>query len=109
MPDELDRILASEEHIEPSAMFAAKVMHAVRREASQPPPLPFPWKRAVPGFAAGAVLTVLMAIEHPSQVDATAVGAAWLDAAVRLGLGWLALALLLPLAACGIARRLTAK
>ena len=100
--DELDRILASEERIEPSAMFAAKVMQALRREASVPPPLPFPWKRAVPGFAVGAALTVLLAIEYPPPVTT-----AWMDAAVRFGLGWLALALLLPVAAWGIARRLT--
>lgn len=51
--DDLDRIL-SEEEIVPSSGFPAAVMDAVRREASTPPPIPFPWKRALPGLAIAA-------------------------------------------------------
>ena len=54
--NELDRIL-SEEEILPSAGFTVSVMQAVQREAAAPPPIPFPWKRALLGVAA-AVLTL---------------------------------------------------
>lgn len=60
MNDEFDRIM-SEEEILPSSGFAASVMEAVRREAAAPPPIPFPWKRALPGavFAAATLVGVL--------------------------------------------------
>jgi len=56
--DEIDRILAHEEELLPSSGFAASVMDAVRREAAVPPPIPFPWKRALPGLVAAAVALV---------------------------------------------------
>ena len=46
--DDIDRILCQHDEIVPSSGFAASVMDAVRREASAPPPIPFPWKRALP-------------------------------------------------------------
>src|SRR5215467_10118952 len=59
--DEFDRIMQQEE-ILPSSGFAASVMEAVRAEAAAPPPIPFPWKRALPGaiFAAATLLTILV-------------------------------------------------
>ncbi|MGB8128786.1 MAG: hypothetical protein WCG81_03255 [Candidatus Angelobacter sp.] len=61
MKNEFDRIM-SEEEILPSSGFAASVMDAVRREAAAPPPIPFPWKRALPGavFAAATLIVVLV-------------------------------------------------
>ena len=46
--DDIDGILCQHDEIVPSSGFAASVMDAVRREASAPPPIPFPWKRALP-------------------------------------------------------------
>jgi hypothetical protein len=47
------------ERVEPSAAFQARVMRHVRQQAATPPPIPFPWSRAlwialalVAGFAA---------------------------------------------------------
>jgi hypothetical protein len=47
------------EPVEPSAAFPARVMRRIRQEAATPPPIPFPWRRAlwialalVVGFAA---------------------------------------------------------
>jgi RNA polymerase sigma-70 factor, ECF subfamily len=57
--DELDRIL-SEEEILPSSGFAGAVMDAVRREATAPPPIAFPWKRAWPGLMAGGLTVALV-------------------------------------------------
>jgi hypothetical protein len=54
--EDLDRILASEEPLEPSSGFAASVMTRVREAAAEPPPLPFPWLRFVLGALVLAAL-----------------------------------------------------
>ncbi len=54
--DEFDRILSAERQIEPSAAFAADVMHAVASQGQAPPPIPFPWARVLSGIAACGVL-----------------------------------------------------
>ncbi len=51
--DEIDQILSRRDEILPSSGFAASVMEAVRREAAAPPPIAFPWKRALPGMVVG--------------------------------------------------------
>ena len=60
---EMDRILSKQDEILPSSGFTACVMEAVRREAAAPPPIPFPWKRALPfvGLAALALLSMVVA------------------------------------------------
>jgi len=61
--DEIDRILSGEDEILPSSGFAVSVMDAVRREAAAPPPIPFPWKRALPGLvAAGLALALALVV-----------------------------------------------
>jgi hypothetical protein len=57
-PDEIDRILAGADRLEPSSGFVRNVMDAVRRQASEPPPVRFPWLR----FAAGLLACGLMAL-----------------------------------------------
>lgn len=57
--DEIDHILSREDEILPSSGFAVSVMDAVRREAAAPPPIPFPWKRALPGLVAGGFVLAL--------------------------------------------------
>ncbi|HSS50049.1 MAG TPA: hypothetical protein VLX28_14020, partial [Thermoanaerobaculia bacterium] len=59
IPDDLDRILASEEPLLPSSGFAASVMEQVRETAAAPPPLPFPWLRFLLGLAAVSALAAL--------------------------------------------------
>jgi hypothetical protein len=46
----LDRILAGEEELVPTSGFLAAVMERVEDEAAAPAPLPFPWKRILPGM-----------------------------------------------------------
>jgi hypothetical protein len=46
----IDRILAGEDELVPSSGFSAAVMDRVRQEAAAPPPIPFPWKLALPGI-----------------------------------------------------------
>ena len=53
--DDLDQILSEEDDILPSSGFASSVMDAVRCEASAPPPIPFPWTRALPGLVGAGV------------------------------------------------------
>jgi hypothetical protein len=53
--NEIDRILSRRDEILPSSGFAASVMEAIRQESAVPPPLPFPWKRALPGIAIGGL------------------------------------------------------
>ena len=58
---ELNSILSREDEILPSSGFTVSVMDAVRREASAPPPIPFPWKRALPGLiVAGFALALIL-------------------------------------------------
>ncbi len=49
-PENLDRILGGEEELAPSSGFVSSVMDRVRQEAAVPEPIPFPWKRAMPGM-----------------------------------------------------------
>jgi len=50
----IDAILAGEEDLVPSSGFLSSVMEQVQEEANVPPPIPFPWRRAVPGIALAA-------------------------------------------------------
>ena len=52
--DAIDRILATDEEITPSSGFMAAVMGRVREEAATPTPIPFPWRRAIPGVVLAA-------------------------------------------------------
>ncbi|MGO9337228.1 MAG: hypothetical protein ACLPY1_06940 [Terracidiphilus sp.] len=58
-----ESILASEEPIAPSSGFLAGVMERVKEESAIPAPIPFPWKRALPGFVLVAGLLGWGAVE----------------------------------------------
>ncbi|HTR26098.1 MAG TPA: hypothetical protein VMI10_19140 [Terriglobales bacterium] len=120
--DELDRILSKQDDIQPSSGFAASVMESVRDEASAPPPIPFPWKRALPvllvavlmlaGLAAAGVVTIVQL----SHVAATSEGAsslwdllpAYAHGSAGAGLGWTAAALLAAFVSVKLSMRLGA-
>lgn len=66
---EIAHALASQrDSILPSSGFSASVMAAIAHDASAPAPIPFPWKRAVPGFAAIAVALALLIATLASMV-----------------------------------------
>ena len=102
--DDLDRILSSnKDDILPSSGLVGSVMEAIRSEAATPPPIPFPWKRALPGLAAAGVALVcllylvMVQVLHGAFVVALTadVPAGWtpiIDTA-----GWSVLALLVSL------------
>jgi hypothetical protein len=102
---DVNRILSRRDEILPSSGFVNSVMEAVHQEASAPPPIPFPWKRAVPfvilGVAALALLVAVAVIlvSHGSggtggrDVTVTPMlGVPW-DGSIASGLRWTVLAL----------------
>ncbi len=62
MNDDLNRAFLADDDIVPSSGFTALVMAAVRAQAATPPPIPFPWARAVP-MAIGAVLVLVVFVD----------------------------------------------
>jgi len=105
-PERLERILAAEDPIEPSSSFGRNVMAAVRREAAEPAPLPFPWPRFMVGLAACVVMaaaaaTVLLRIDVLLPDVVTAFAGAWPT------LGYAALALIGSLALTRLPRVFT--
>jgi hypothetical protein len=118
MTDEIDRILLHEEEILPSSGFAVSVMEAVRREAAAPQPIPFPWKRALPGLilAGGALIAVVVgtvigmtyAFRQPSAVNVPFSWIPWATSILpgaRPEAAWLAGTLLATLASVAISFR----
>jgi len=99
--DDIDRVLSNEDSIVPSSGFAASVMEAVRRDAETPAPIPFPWKRALPGLVScvGALITLLVVVfsrtgrgtELSNGLDRM------VHTANNAGAGWIALALVVSL------------
>jgi hypothetical protein len=65
--DNLDvALLATADAIQPSSGFTTSVMNAVREQALAPLPIPFPWKRTLPGaIAVVGCLAYLLA--HPGS------------------------------------------
>ena len=45
-------------------------MERVETEAAAPPPIPFPWKRALPGFVLAVAVMVWAAVEMARSVKA---------------------------------------
>jgi hypothetical protein len=116
--DELDHILAGDPAIHPSSEFTASVMAAIRREASAPAPLAFPWRSALPGLvASGLLLAVLLqqAFLQPGITSAR-FSPPWLpvfvqvlETAKRLGVHWILFAILLSFASMQLSARLAAR
>lgn len=116
--DDLDRTLSKDQEIIPSSGFVNSVMDSVRREALTPGPIPFPWKRALPGLASIVLSLVLLliaggalftrGIAAPSQP--LVLPFAYdriLETARAIRAGWIVLALLLSLASTKLSIRFT--
>ena len=85
MNDDLGRALSNEPEIEPSRHFTRAVMAAVARAEAEPPPLAFPWRRALPGMVvvAAAAVLVVSGVVSPSGAVAAPPGADELGALIR--------------------------
>ncbi len=114
MNDEIiDRILADEDELVPSSGFAASVMDRIRDEAAVPPPIPFPWRRIVPGIVLGSdglgwgaveLTRLAIAAAHHPQPVAVHIASAILQP--MQDIGWIALSLGIALVAWLGSRRL---
>lgn len=123
---EIDRILSAQfsarDEILPSSGFTASVMDAVRREASAPPPIPFPWKRALPGIVVATFVLVLVIVVGIATLVQAARGKlalgpstfswslpipAW-QGTVNSIVGWTALALVVAFVSVKLSMRLAA-
>jgi len=114
----IEEILSSEEELMPSSGFLSAVMERVSEEAAAPPPIPFPWKRALPGMALiagvfgwGAVELVRRATAAGGAVlphagaDTTIAFAAMLHLPFQ-GAGWVALSLAIAWLSWALARKM---
>lgn len=73
---DLDAALGTEAAgILPSSGFADNVMTAIYREVNAPAPIPFPWKRAVPGLIAGLAAIALLCALMPSILHTISISA----------------------------------
>ncbi len=102
---EIEGILATEEELVPSSGFLAATMERVMQEAAMPAPMPFPWKRTLPGililvviFAWGGYKIVPLGLPALGELTVSAIPFAppHLSAAMEQsveGSGWVALAL----------------
>lgn len=116
-PDDLDRIMSADEEIVPASGLVASVMDMVRREASAPPPIAFPWVRLACGLVAVVGLAAWLAwsdvtgkfwidlLSLPPEAWASLLKQAG-DAAARTGAAWVAAALLVALVSARLSMRL---
>jgi hypothetical protein len=109
----IENILASEEELIPSSGFLATVMERVQEEARIPAPIPFPWKRAVPGILLAGGVFGWGAYEFIRQgipsVGSLAFAPPHVSAALERPLeqaGWVAMALAVSLVSWLLSRRI---
>lgn len=92
--EELERILAHEEDLQPMTGFSTRVMRAVREEAETTAPLAFPWTRFLPGFLLNLGLflaaTVWMILEPGGVHHTQSIPTEWLSEPQFQGLLWTA-------------------
>lgn len=97
--EEMDRVLAGDDAVVPSSGFTSLVMEAVRRDAQAPPPIPFPWKRALPG------LIVCVVVAAALLVSGRASGVAP-EIRIEAWESWIGLALLVSILSVALSMRL---
>jgi hypothetical protein len=112
----IDEILATENELVPSSGFLSSVMEKVNEEAIAPPPIPFPWKRAMPGFVLAAGVFGWGGVELVRVVCAAMKGNLLTLPHMSLATfqpieqaGWVALALGASLASWLLARKLAGR
>lgn len=112
----IDRILAADDALLPSSGFLAAVMERVREEAAAPPPIPFPWKRALPGGVFIVVALGWIVFEFIRRGLPTVSGAQFVIPHITSTAerpleqaGWVALALGISLASWLLSRRLAGR
>jgi hypothetical protein len=112
--DDTDRVFSTIDSIVPSSGFAASVMEAVRRDAEAPPPIPFPWKRALPGliFCVGALAAFLiLGLSQPGHGTELSSSLTRIvgEMANNAGVGWIAVALVVSLVSVVVSMRVAGR
>ena len=74
--DQVERGLLLEP-VEPSAAFQVRVMRRIRQEAATPPPIPFPWRRAL-WIALALIAGLAAALVQPEAAAEGQVADKWL-------------------------------
>ena len=105
MQDDLDRILSSEQDVVASSAFVRNVMAVVRREASNPASISFPWGRVAPALAICVVALIAFFVIAGLDSDRGTMIAGpvpqvfvrIVEDANRIGLEWIAIALVASL------------
>jgi hypothetical protein len=110
--EDIDRILSRNDKMVPSSSFTASVMEAVTREATAPSPIPFPWKRALPGLSWCLAVSIAFLTTGPNLSERLSLNpppiSGTLDLSVVLGGAvWISTALAASLLSIGISMRLT--
>lgn len=109
--DAIGRILAADEALVPSSGFAPAVMERVHEESRVPAPIPFPWKRAIPGMVLAAGVFGWGAAEmigHAAAMTVSLITLHLSDAATS-GLestGWVAMAMAVSIVAWRFSSRI---
>jgi hypothetical protein len=105
--EDIDLVLARDDNIVPSSGFTASVMDAVTRDATTPPPIPFPWKRALPGLTWCLAVNIgfLVSSLRSSHTASPAPDVAVLST-VLAGAAWIAAALVVSLASVALSTRI---
>ena len=100
---ELERILTTEEELQPMTGFSTRVMRAVREEAEATAPIAFPWARFLPGFVLSfgllfcTAVWMLLEIGPPSSaspVPTTIIPFEWFSHPQAQGIFFAALAMI---------------
>ena len=104
--EDIDVVLARAGNIVPSSGFIASVMDAVTREATAPPPLPFPWKRALPGLGWCLAVGIAFFVMSPGSGHNPPPAPPALDLSTVLsGARWIAAGLVVSLASVALSMR----
>jgi heme A synthase len=98
------------EQIRPSSGFVLSVMDAIHEQTAEPPPIPFPWKRMLPG-AIAALCALLAFLIWASLQTRTSFSSNYSVSLLALSplnatLGWITLALVLTLVLVSLSFRL---
>jgi len=112
----IETILATEEELIPTSGFLDSVMERLQEEAAAPPPIPFPWLRALPAMVVAAVVlggsAFVLVQQGIPAMRGISLGAPQIPAAAVQPLeqaGWVALALGVSLLSCLLSRRLAGR
>jgi hypothetical protein len=106
--EDIDLMLARNDNIVPSSGFTASVMESVKREATALPPIPFPWKRGLPGLGWCLAVSIAFIIMGPRSGDNPPPVSGALDlSAVLGGAVWISAALMVSLLSVALSSRVT--